>query len=49
MWQRTACGGQDCEREVGFPTDKGKESSELCMAAGRTFQAGEGVESTKAS
>lgn len=44
--QRTACGGKDCQREEGFPTAKGKESTEeLAIAAGRAFWAGEAVDS----
>lgn len=31
---RTACGGQDCHGEEGFPTAKGKESTEELAIAG---------------
>lgn len=35
VWPRSACGGQDCHGEEGFPTARGKESiEELVMAAG---------------
>lgn len=45
VWPRSACGGQDCHGEEGFPTARGKESiEELVMAAVRG-----GVDRTKAS